>query len=181
MPIYRFEDLKDVQQNPGLSSGHGESIKGEKMYFCHRIWEAGTEAKPHYHACEQFIYIMRGRQKFPMGGEEYDLGPGDVIHIPANEVHAAEMIEEVEAIYVKDTTWSLKGVAAGEAAPDAPRWMIRSSKANRSGRDRSRPRTGTRACPCKIPAPFACARHSGECRNPENLFLSLYFSAIPGE
>ena len=54
------------------------------------------------------------------GGEEYDLGPGDVIHVPANEVHAAEIIEEVEAIYVKDTTWSLKGVAAGEAAPDAP-------------------------------------------------------------
>ena len=76
MPIYRFEDLKDVRQNPGLSSGHGETIKGEKMYFCHRIWEAGTQAKPHYHACEQFIYIMRGRQKFTMGGEEYDLSPG---------------------------------------------------------------------------------------------------------
>ena len=120
MPIYRFEDLKDVRQNPGLSSGHGETIKGERMYFCHRIWEAGTEAKPHYHACEQFIYIMRGRQKFTVGGEEYDLGPGDVIHVPANEVHAAEIVEEVEAIYVKDTTWSLKGVAAGDVAPDAP-------------------------------------------------------------
>ena len=116
MPIYRFEDLKDVHQNPGLSSGHGETIRGEKMYFCHRIWEAGTQAKPHYHACEQFIYIMRGRQKFTVGGEEYDLGPGDVIHVPANEVHAAEIIEEVEAIYVKDTTWSLKGVAAGGEA-----------------------------------------------------------------
>ena len=78
MPIYRFEDLKDVRE-PRPLLGPRESIKGERMYFCHRIWEAGTEAKPHYHACEQFIYIMRGRQKFTMGGEVHELGPGDVI------------------------------------------------------------------------------------------------------
>ena len=36
MPVYRFENLPTVQQNPNLSSNRGESIKGERMYFCHR-------------------------------------------------------------------------------------------------------------------------------------------------
>ncbi len=120
MPVYRFEDLQDAHHNPGLSSGHGETIKGERMYFCHRTWGKGTRAAPHYHPCEQFIYVLRGRQKFTIEGEEFEVGPGDVVHVPAGAVHAAEILEEVEAVYVKDTAWSLKGVPAGEVAPDAP-------------------------------------------------------------
>ena len=64
------------------------------------------------------IYILRGRQKFTIEGEEFDLGPGDVIHVPASVVHSTIIEEEVEAIYVKDTSWGLKGVPAGENAPD---------------------------------------------------------------
>ena len=67
MPIYRFEDLKDVRQNPGLSSGHGETIRGEKMYFCHRIWEAGTQAKPHYHALRA-VHLHHARKAEVHGG-----------------------------------------------------------------------------------------------------------------
>ena len=69
MPIYRFEDLTITQQNPALSSGLGETVKGDRMYFCHRIWATGTKADPHHHPCEQFIYILRGKQIFTIEGE----------------------------------------------------------------------------------------------------------------
>ena len=120
MPVYRFEDLPTVQQNPNLSSNRGESIKGERMYFCHRKRPEGTRAEPHYHPCEQFIYVLRGRQHITVDGEEHLAGPGDVIHIPPNAVHSTVALEDMETIYVKDTSWSLKGVPAGEEAPDTP-------------------------------------------------------------
>ena len=47
-------------------------------------------------------------------------GPGDVVHIPPNAVHSTVALEDMETIYVKDTSWSLKGVPAGEQAPEAP-------------------------------------------------------------
>ncbi len=120
MPVYRFEDLSAVQHNPKLSSGIGETIKGDRMYFCRRTWAAGTKADPHHHPCEQFIYILRGRQKFTIEGEVFDVGPGDVVHVPASVVHSTIIEEEIEAVYVKDTAWGLKGVPAGEKAPDTP-------------------------------------------------------------
>ena len=120
MSVYKFEDLKSTHQNPKLSSGFGETIKGDKMYFCHRIWPTGTEAKPHFHPCEQFIYILRGRQNLILGDKKFEVGPGEVIHVPSNTVHSTKIIEEVEAVYVKDTTWSLKGVAAGDETPSSP-------------------------------------------------------------
>lgn len=120
MPVYRFENLAEVHHNPKLSSGYGETIKGDRMYFCHRIWPARTRAEPHYHPCEQFIYILKGRQHFVIDGEEFDVGPGDVVHVPSNVVHSTTTEDEVEAIYVKDTSWSLKGVAAGEMTPESP-------------------------------------------------------------
>ena len=119
MPVYRFEDLPDVQHNPGLSSNRGETIKGERMYFAPRRRPAGTEAKPHHHPNEQFIYVLKGREKFWLDGVEHVVGPGDVIHVPANTVHATLALEDMETIYVKDTSWGLKGVPAGEKAPEA--------------------------------------------------------------
>jgi mannose-6-phosphate isomerase-like protein (cupin superfamily) len=120
MPVYRFENLSAVRHNPNLSSGIGETIKGDRMFFCHRIWATGTKADPHHHPCEQFIYMLRGRQKFTIEGEVFDVGPGDVVHVPASAVHSTIIEEEVEAVYVKDTAWGLKGVPAGEKAPDTP-------------------------------------------------------------
>ncbi len=120
MAIYRFDELPDVQQNPNLSSAHGETIKGERIYFGRRRRPAGTTAKPHYHPCEQFIFILKGRQRITIDGEEFNVGPGDVIHIPPNTVHSTIAEEDMEVIYVKDTTWSLKGVPAGQPAPEAP-------------------------------------------------------------
>ena len=40
--------------------------------------------------------------------------------MPSNTVHSTKIIEEVEAVYVKDTTWSLKGVAEGDETPSSP-------------------------------------------------------------
>lgn len=120
MPVYRFEDLPEVQHNPGLSSGRGQTIKGERIFFGKRTKKAGTGSKPHHHPSEQFLYVLEGALRVTIDGESQVAEAGGVIHIPANAVHTnvADGDRDAEYIYVKDTTWGLKGVAAGDTAPE---------------------------------------------------------------
>lgn len=116
MPVYRFEDMEDIQHNPDLSSGHGETVEGERIFFGKRTKPPGTGSKPHHHPSEQFFYILSGGMAVVIEGERSEAGPGGVIHIPANAVHHTEVLGGEAAIYlyVKDTSWDLTGLAAGE-------------------------------------------------------------------
>ena len=84
MPVYRFEDLPEVQHNPGLSSGRGQTIKGERIFFGKRTKKAGTGSKPHHHPSEQFLYVLKGALRVTIDGESHVAEAGGVIHIPAN-------------------------------------------------------------------------------------------------
>ena len=122
MPVYRFENLPDVRHNPDLSTAHGPTIKGERIFFGLRTKTAGTSSAPHHHPCEEFLYIISGRLRAEIDGEVHLAGPGEVVHIPPGIPHhtAAEPGEDLIYLYVKDTSWGLKGVPAGEEAPDEP-------------------------------------------------------------
>ena len=114
MPFYRFENLPDECHNPRLSSGHGQTIKGERIFFGKRAKEAGTGAKPHHHPNEMFLYILRGKLRVQIEDEERVVGPGDIVYVPANIIHsdAVEGDEDVEYLYIKDTRGTLKGTGA---------------------------------------------------------------------
>ena len=120
MPVYRFENLPDVRHNPDLSTAHGPTVKGERIFFGLRFMDAGTGSAPHHHPSEEFHYIISGRARAEINGETNIVGPGGVIHIPADVPHltAAEPGEDFVYIYVKDTSWGLKGVSAGEETPE---------------------------------------------------------------
>lgn len=122
MPVYRFENLPDVRHNPDLSTAHGPTIKGERIFFGLRTKTAGTSSAPHHHPSEEFLYIISGRLRAIIDGETHLAGPGEVAHIPPNTPHhtAAEPGEDLVYLYVKDTAWGLKGVPAGEEAGDTP-------------------------------------------------------------
>ena len=122
MPVYRFEDLPDVQHNPKLSTAIGPTVKGERIFFGKRTKKAGTGSQPHHHPSEEFLYILKGRIRAEIDGEVQIAEPGGVVHVPPNAVHftTAEEGEDAEYLYVKDTAWGLTGVPAGEEAPEAP-------------------------------------------------------------
>ena len=114
MPFYRFEDLKDKRHNPDISSAHGPTIQGERIYFGKRFKKPGTGAKPHYHANEMFVYVLKGKLRFKVEDKEQVVSQGGIVHVPANVVHtdAVEGTEDVEYLYIKDTRGTLKGTAA---------------------------------------------------------------------
>ncbi|HEV2573012.1 cupin domain-containing protein [Methylocella sp. CPCC 101449] len=52
----------------------------------------GHEPRPHSHPHEQIAYIISGKIKFVVGGEEHILGPGSVLVVPPNVEHWGEVI-----------------------------------------------------------------------------------------
>ena len=74
-------------------------VTGEKMTVARIYFEDGFVVPMHSHENEQITQVIKGRMHFVFGGEqprEMDLGPGDVVVIPANLPHQATMIGEVE-------------------------------------------------------------------------------------
>ena len=54
--------------------------------------EPGHEIRPHSHPHEQIAYIMSGRVNFHVGDKVYPLGPEELVVIPPNVVHYAEVV-----------------------------------------------------------------------------------------
>jgi quercetin dioxygenase-like cupin family protein len=59
-------------------------IVGEKGMSCLFRFKDPMTMKAHKHPHEQFSCIQFGRFRFRVGGEEREVGPGDVVHIPGN-------------------------------------------------------------------------------------------------
>ncbi|RMG40462.1 MAG: cupin domain-containing protein [Candidatus Dadabacteria bacterium] len=60
----------------------------------------GTYFPDHTHRKEKIDGVISGKFRIKMGGNTYDLGPGDMIRVPAGSVHSAEVIGEEPVISV---------------------------------------------------------------------------------
>jgi quercetin dioxygenase-like cupin family protein len=49
---------------------------------------AGSHLEPHRHDTHEFYYVLKGKALMQIGKEKQEVVPGDLIHIPANEVHS---------------------------------------------------------------------------------------------
>ena len=54
--------------------------------------EPGMELKPHSHDFDQLALFTKGRAIYTVGDVPHEVGPGDVLLIPAGEVHFCEPI-----------------------------------------------------------------------------------------
>jgi len=73
----------------------GESSATEALFdsahtSCYVTTLDGTLA-PHYHARhEEVVWVLTGRARMFVGNTWYEIGPGDVVHLPAGVLHAVE-------------------------------------------------------------------------------------------
>ena len=62
-------------------------------YIFHRYGLGGV----HSHQNEQLTYILTGKLRFWVGddlGQVFDVGPGEVLHLPSNVLHKARALED---------------------------------------------------------------------------------------
>lgn len=147
MPFYRFEDFEARYLTPHLSTGKAPVIEGEYMYFCLLHKEAGTGSELHYHPNELLIFPLRGRINAIVGRDRRIVGPGTFVHAPAFARHSMKATEDgpCQYLYVKDKTWTVVGLAEGEAVPERAMTVEEVNRRFAAGERLERPDPGGRS------------------------------------
>jgi quercetin dioxygenase-like cupin family protein len=69
-------------------------LEGEKLMFCRNDITANSTFPRHRHAAEQFAYIISGKLRMYVADTERIVSAGDVVHVPSNEEHGADVLDE---------------------------------------------------------------------------------------
>lgn len=64
-----------------------------RFNYLDEIWKPGFVVRPHFHIehAETF-YILAGQVEWTVNGETQTMGPGDVVYIPPDTVHAVKVV-----------------------------------------------------------------------------------------
>ena len=98
--VYGFQTMKKEALLGKTSTSEGSSFTGERIYCGLVTKKKGTGSKPHYHPDETFNYVLHGALKVNMGGLEFVVPTGCLLHIQPNEVHTAVATDEGDATYL---------------------------------------------------------------------------------
>lgn len=60
--------------------------------------QPGHEIRPHSHPHEQIAYIMSGQVDFHVGDEVFRLGPEELVVVPPNVTHYAQVVGDEEVV-----------------------------------------------------------------------------------
>ncbi len=75
-------------------------VHGAKTLFAEFRLEKGSALPKHAHPHEQTGYLVRGRMRLAIGGEAFEVHPGDSWCIPGGIEHGADALEESVAVEV---------------------------------------------------------------------------------
>ncbi len=88
------------------TTSNGAVVKGDKIYVGLVNKPRGSGSQPHRHPFEQFNYVLKGKLKAWVDGQERVVGAGGLIHIPADTLHTIVATPEEDAVFlmVKEVT-----------------------------------------------------------------------------
>ncbi|MDP6563258.1 MAG: cupin domain-containing protein [Alphaproteobacteria bacterium] len=95
---YGWDELEMEQVGPGLDR---RFIVGERLMMAQIRLAAGVKVPSHRHEHEQITNVLAGRMEFRFGENGEDkrvVGAGEVVVIPSNLPHQAEVLEAAEVI-----------------------------------------------------------------------------------
>jgi quercetin dioxygenase-like cupin family protein len=102
MPHVTLDTDKDHLVTPQHSDARGPVVRGKSIEIMQMNWKAGDSARPHRHPEEQAIYVVSGHMRMTVGGETYEVGPGEVSYHPSNVLHGALAVQDTVAISFKN-------------------------------------------------------------------------------
>jgi quercetin dioxygenase-like cupin family protein len=86
-----WDSIPVVQQFEGATF---QAISGEGATIAKFHLRKGTKSPPSKHPQEQFTYIIEGRLRYNIGGEEILAKSGDWLLVKSDVVHRAEVLED---------------------------------------------------------------------------------------
>lgn len=94
---HRWSDIPAEQINPSIAR---QFVSGERVTIARFELARGGVVPRHSHENEQVSYIVSGALKFVMDDREIVVRGGELIQIPPNVPHSAEVVEDCVAIDV---------------------------------------------------------------------------------
>lgn len=87
--------LKDLEPGPTLPSGMSRRgiVLGEVMLALHEAVPC-LKGTPHRHPSAQITYMLKGKMRFSVDGDERVLSPGEFAYVPPNALHGIESLDE---------------------------------------------------------------------------------------
>lgn len=103
--------LTGVEAGKGYAPTVGPVVEGELTQVGVMTIPAGQSSAPHTHPNEQWIYLMQGQLRAVVDGQERDVGPGELIYIPAETVHSVDVMpgEDAKFFTCKDLRHGISG------------------------------------------------------------------------
>lgn len=95
MTLYNWDAMEKERVN---SLFERRLINGEAMTVARLDLKKGCIVPMHSHHNEQISLIESGSMRFTIEGRDIVMGPGDVLHIPRNVPHSAEVLEDMTGI-----------------------------------------------------------------------------------
>lgn len=62
--------------------------------------QVGDEVELHYHDCNEYWVIVSGRGTCMTEGDEYEIGPGDLVLTKEGDEHSLVVTEAMTAVYI---------------------------------------------------------------------------------
>jgi quercetin dioxygenase-like cupin family protein len=116
--IFPLLEMDGILTGEAYSTAIGPLVEGERIQAGLMKKAAGTGAHPHSHPNEQWNYIVKGRLRVNIDGNEQICGPGTLLYFPANVIHSTIATPEEDVLFfvVKDMSHGIQGNPADGVA-----------------------------------------------------------------
>ena len=120
--ITTWDEFPIVEYVPGVLR---QAVSGEKTMMTRIVYRGGVVIPEHSHEAEQIMLIESGRLWAKVGEEESEVGPGSLLIIPSNWIHAFRQLTEEDVVFYECFAPIRLEYLVGFKGPDPSRAMMK--------------------------------------------------------
>ena len=94
--ITSWDEFPTVEYIKGVRR---QAVSGEKVMLTRIVYRGGVVIPEHHHAAEQIMLVERGRLWAKVAGEEREVGPGAILVIPSDWIHAFRQLGDEDVVF----------------------------------------------------------------------------------
>ncbi len=95
MKHYDLNNIEGDHVNPAYKRS---VVSGEALTVARIEVREGEVTQSHSHDSEEMIYVISGRWLFHLPDGDVEVGPNQMLSIPADAVHSSEVLEDTVAL-----------------------------------------------------------------------------------
>ncbi len=94
--ITTWDEFPTVEYVPGVFR---QAVSGEKVMLTRIVYRGGVVIPEHSHPAEQLMLVEQGRLWAKIGDEESEVGPGSLLIVPSDGVHAFRQLGDEDVVF----------------------------------------------------------------------------------